>query len=95
MPEHSKANCLVASELSRTLNPSSSVTTAAEVIEVTPAMDAAVAPSAIAVEPIVNELFARLLLAIEEAFVKTVPVSLGRVIVLSELAASAAVKIIS
>ena len=33
--------------------------------------------------PIVNELFARLLLAIEDAVVSTVPVSAGRVIVTS------------
>ena len=87
IPEHSKANCLVASELSRTLNPSSSVTTAAEVIEVTPARDAVLAPRATAVEPIVTELLARLLFAIEEAVERTVPVSAGRVRVTSAVAA--------
>ena len=77
--EHSKATCLLESLLSRTLNPSSLVMTAAEVIEVTPAMDAVVAPRETAVDPIVTELFARLLLAIELAVDNIVPVSAGRV----------------
>ena len=57
-------------------------------MEVTPVIEAAVAPSAQAVEPIVTELLARLLFAIEDPVVNTVPVSAGRVIVTSAVAAA-------
>ena len=46
----------------------------------------ALPPSATPVLPIVKELLARLLLAIEDAVVRTVPVSAGRVIVTSAVA---------
>ena len=52
-----------------------------------PASVVAVPPSARPVLPIVIELLARLLLAIEDAVVRTVPVSAGRVMVTSAVAA--------
>ena len=51
--------------------------------EVNPAIVEAVAPSATLVLPIVRDELAKLLLAIEDALVNTVPVSSGNVIVLS------------
>jgi hypothetical protein len=64
IPEHSNANCFVLSELSRTLNPLSSVTTAVEVIEDKPAIVVAVPPKAIPVLPTVTELLASFALGI-------------------------------
>ena len=58
IPEHSKANCFVLSELSLTLKPSSLVTTAPEVIEDKPVIVVALPPRAMPVEPTVTELFA-------------------------------------
>ena len=51
------------------------MTTAVEVIEANPVNVVALLPRATPVLPMVNELFARLLLAIEDAVVRTVPVS--------------------
>ena len=59
------------------------MTTAVEVIDANPVNVVALPPRAIPVLPMVNELLARLLLAIEDAVVSTVPVSAGRVIVTS------------
>ena len=78
-----KAPIFVLSELFLILNPLSFVTTAVEVIDANPVNVVALPPRAIPVLPIVNELFARLLLAIEDAVVRTVPVSAGRVMVTS------------
>ena len=75
------------SELFRILNPLSFVTTAVEVIEANPVNVVALLPRATPVLPMVNELFARLLLAIEDAVVRAVPVSAGKVIVTSAVAA--------
>ena len=83
IPEHSNANCFVLSELSLIRNPLSFVTIAVDVTEAKPAIVVAVLPSARPVLPIVTELLARLLFAIEVDVVKTVPVSFGNVIVLS------------
>ena len=58
IPEHSKASCFVLSELSLTLKPLSSVTTALDVIEDNPVIVVALLPRAIPVEPTVTELFA-------------------------------------
>ena len=58
IPEHSKANCFVLSELSLILNPSSFVTIALQVNEVNPAIVEAVPPKATDVLPIVTELLA-------------------------------------
>ena len=55
-----------------------------DVNEVSPATVVADEPKLIAVEPTVTDELAKLLFAIEVAFVKTVPVSLGKVIVLFE-----------
>ena len=74
IPEHSKANCFVLSELSLTLKPLSFVTTAVEVIEANPVNVVWLDPNATEELPIVIVLFARLLLGIEEAVVNTVPV---------------------
>ena len=57
-------------------------------IDANPVNDVALPPRATPVLPIVIELFARLLLAIEDAVVRTVPVSAGRVIVTSEVDAA-------
>ena len=65
IPEHSNANCLVLSLLSRTLKPLSSVTTAVEVTEDKPARVVALLPSAIPVLPTVIELFANCELGME------------------------------
>ena len=54
IPEHSKANCFVLSELSLTLKPLSSVTTALEVNEANPVNVVTVVPKATAVLPIVT-----------------------------------------
>ena len=62
---------------------------------VIPAKVVDVAPSAILVHPIVITLFARLLLAIDDAVDYIVPVSFGRVKVLSPPVASAADNIVS
>ena len=59
------------------------MTTAVDVIEANPVNEVALDPRASPVLPIVIELLARLLLAIEDAVVRTVPVSAGRVIVTS------------
>ena len=83
-----KAPIFVLSELFRILNPLSFVTTAVEVIDANPVNEVALPPRATPVLPIVIELFARLLLAIEDAVVRTVPVSAGRVIVTSEVDAA-------
>ena len=61
------------------------MTTAVDVIEANPVNEVALDPRASPVLPIVTELLARLLLAIEDAVVRTVPVSAGRVIVTSEV----------
>ena len=95
IPEHSKANCFVLSELSLTLNPLSSVTKALEVKDDNPAIVVAVPPKDTEVLPIVNEELAKLLLAIDDASVSIVPVSLGNVSVLSLPVAFAAVSIVS
>ena len=58
IPEHSKASCLVLSELSLILKPLSSVTMALDVIEDRPVIVVALPPRAIPVEPTVTELFA-------------------------------------
>ena len=74
--EQSKAPIFVLSELFLILNPLSFVTTAVEVIDANPVNVVALAPRAIPELPIVPfVLFARLLLAIEDAVVRTVPVS--------------------
>ena len=65
IPEHSKANCFVLSELSLTLKPLSFVTTAVEVIEANPVNVVALAPKATAVLPTVTVLFANCALGIE------------------------------
>ena len=83
-----KAPIFVLSELFRILNPLSFVTTAVEVIDANPVNEVALPPRATPVLPIVIELFARLLLAIEDAVVRTVPVSARRVIVTSEVDAA-------
>ena len=83
----SKARIFELSELFRILNPLSFVTTAVEVIDANPVNVVALPPRATPVLPIVNELLARLLLAIEDAVVRTVPVSAGRVMVTSAVAA--------
>ena len=72
MPEHSKANCFVLSELSLILKPLSLVTMALDVIEDKPAIVVALPPRAIPVEPTVTELFASLELGI--ALVENSPV---------------------
>ena len=59
------------------------MTTAVEVIEANPVNVVALLPRATPVLPMVNELLAKLLLAIEDAVVKTVPVSAGRVMITS------------
>ena len=79
----SKARIFELSELFRILNPLSFVITAVEVIDANPVNVVALPPRAIPVLPIVSELLARLLLAIEDAVVRTVPVSAGKVIVTS------------
>jgi hypothetical protein len=71
IPEHSKANCFVLSELSLILNPLSSVTMAADVIDVTPVIVARLLPKATLELPIVTELLANLALGI--AFVPISP----------------------
>ena len=58
IPEHSKANCFVLSELSRILNPSSLVTIALQVNEDKPEIVEAVPPKATDVLPIVTVLLA-------------------------------------
>ena len=63
--------------------------------EVSPAIVEAVVPSAIPVAPIVKDELANPLLGIEDALVNIVPVSFGKVRVLSPPVASAAVSIIS
>ena len=65
IPEHSKANCFVLSELSLTLNPLSSVTKALEVTEDNPVIVVALDPKDIAVDPTVTVLFANCELGIE------------------------------
>ena len=59
------------------------MTTAVEVMDANPVNVVALPPRAIPVLPIVSELLAQLLLAIEDAVVRTVPVSAGRVMVTS------------
>ena len=66
-----------------------------DVKEVNPEMVEAVVPSAIPVAPIVKDELANPLLGIEDALVNIVPVSFGKVRVLSPPVASAAVNIIS
>ena len=66
-----------------------------DVKEVNPEMVEAVVPSAIPVAPIVKDELANPLLGIEDALVNIVPVSFGKVRVLSPPVASAAVSIIS
>ena len=63
------------------------MTTAVEVIELIPVKVVRLLPRAPAELPIVTVLLARLLLAIEDAVVRTVPVSAGRVMVTSAVAA--------
>ena len=58
IPEHSKANCFVLSELSLILKPSSLVTIALQVNEERPEIVEAVPPQATAVLPIVTVLLA-------------------------------------
>ena len=58
IPEHSKANCFVLSELSLILKPLSLVTTALDVIEDNPVIVVALLPRAIPVLPTVIVLFA-------------------------------------
>ena len=58
IPEHSKANCFVLSELSRTLKPLSSVTIAVEVIEDNPVIVVALEPKGMDVDPTVTVLLA-------------------------------------
>ena len=82
-----KAPIFVLSVLFRILNPLSFVTTALEVMEDKPVKELALPPRAIPVPPIVIELLVRLLLPIEDAVVSTVPVSAGRVMVTSDVAA--------
>ena len=65
------------------LKPLVFVTTASDVKDVIPVKVVTLLPRATAELPIVTVLFARLLLAIEDAVVRTVPVSAGRVIVTS------------
>ena len=65
IPEHSKANCFVLSELSLILNPSSLVTTALQVNEDKPEIVEAVPPKATDVLPIVIVLLANWALGIE------------------------------
>ena len=72
IPEHSKANCFVLSELSLILKPLSSVTTALDVIEDKPVIVVALPPRAMPVLPTVTELFASLALGI--ALVENSPV---------------------
>ena len=72
IPEHSKANCFVLSELSLILKPLSLVTTALDVIEDKPVIVVALPPRAMPVEPTVTELFANLALGI--ALVENSPV---------------------
>ena len=66
-----------------------------DVKEVNPEMVEAVVPSAIPVAPIVKDELANPLLGIEDAVVNIVPVSFGKVRVLSPPVASAAVSIVS
>ncbi len=66
-----------------------------EVKDDIPANVVTVAPRLTEVEPIVTAELAKLLLAIEDAFVNNVPVSFGKVKVLSPPVASAAVSIVS
>ena len=83
IPEASKATCFEASVLSITLKPFAFATTASAVNDVIPVKVVTLLPRATAELPIVTVLLARLLLAIEDAVVRTVPVSAGRVIVTS------------
>ena len=85
MDEELKAPIFVLSELFRILKPLSFVTTAVEVIEASPVNVVWLDPKATEDPPIVTVLFARLLFAIEEAVVRTVPVSAGKVIVTSDV----------
>jgi len=73
IPEHSKANCFVLSELSLTLKPLSLVTTAAEVIEDRPVNVVLLLPRAVEVEPIVIVLLASLELGIALVLNSPVP----------------------
>ena len=70
-------------------------TSVVEVKEDNPAIVVAVPPKDTEVLPIVNEELAKLLLAIEDAVDNIVPVSFGKVKVLSPPVASAAVSIVS
>ena len=79
-------------ELAPSAAPEINVVDAKEVI---PVIVDAVAPRETLVPPIVTAELARLLLAIEDAVVNIVPVSFGRVKVLSPPDASAAVSIVS
>ncbi len=73
IPEHSKANCFVLSELSLILKPLSLVTTALDVTELKPASVVLLLPRAIAVLPTVTELFASLALGIASVENSPVP----------------------
>ena len=88
IPEASKATCFEASVLSITLKPFAFATTASDVNDVIPVKVVILLPRATAELPIVTVLLARLLLAIEDAVVRIVPVSAGRVTVVSATSAA-------
>ena len=97
--EPSKTNVPLTSfiELAASAEPDIKVvpTNVVEVKDDNPAIVVAVPPKDIEVLPTVNEALAKLPLAIDDAVVNIVPVSFGRVRVLSPPDASAAVSIVS